>query len=39
MFLTARLCNWQVELSAVELESLRTELTDIEEKAAHLKAQ
>lgn len=29
----------KVELSAVELESLRTELADIEEKAAHLKAQ
>nr|XP_011463989.1 PREDICTED: uncharacterized protein LOC101315338 isoform X2 [Fragaria vesca subsp. vesca] len=29
----------KVELSAVELESLRTELADIEEREAHLKAQ
>lgn len=31
--------NSQVELSAVELESLRSELTDLEEREAHLKAQ
>ncbi|KAM5572153.1 hypothetical protein ABKV19_012290 [Rosa sericea] len=29
----------KVELSAVELESLRTELADLEEREAHLKAQ
>ncbi|CAO2819219.1 unnamed protein product [Amaranthus hypochondriacus] len=29
----------KVELSAVELESLRSELTDLEEREAHLKAQ
>jgi len=29
----------QVELTAAEVESLRTELADIEEREAHLKAQ
>lgn len=35
----ASVCDLQIELTVAEVESLKAELADLEERNAHLKAQ